>query len=103
MKSFTLMKNEKLRCGEGLATFIFLGCFVFGFSVQRGESSCGIYIVCEKARRGEVLVERKGECSDGQVMGSFWWASIVCHLDSQFITEMGTLRKEVVSVFLYKN
>ena len=31
------MKSEELRCGEGLAIFIFLGCFVLGFSVQRGE------------------------------------------------------------------
>ena len=65
------MNSEELRCGEGLATFIFLGCFVLGFSVQREGSSCGLYIVCEQARRGEVLVERKGECSDGQVMGLF--------------------------------
>ena len=27
------MLNAELRCGEGLATFIFLGCFILGFSV----------------------------------------------------------------------
>ena len=45
------VQNAELRCGEGLATFIFLGCFVLGFSVQREGSSCGLYIVREQARR----------------------------------------------------